>query len=268
MNAPRRGISDEQARALWQRAAELQEAAEREPRALTAPVPDDGLTLEQIAVAAAGAGIDPDYVRVALAEQQLDDADQLDRTNWKARWLRAVLRVTDAMDVTHAIAASPEHVLAALKATVSKPAFEMASEGMLGENPLQDGILIYRLAGASSFHKSLDLADARVLLFTLRQDGDQTRVRIRVPLYRRGINLGLTTGTAALGAWGGFAGGTAVSSIIAGVVGVTALPVIAGAGIGALLGVGVYRGGYRLVYRGGLTAIRRLLQAITAEANG
>src|SRR5688500_525234 len=265
MSAPRRGISDEQARALWQRAAELQEAAERAPHALTAAAPD-GLTLEQVAVAAAGAGIDPDFVRVALAEQQLPDAQELDRSNWTARWLRVVLREADAMDVSHTVAAPPDRVLAALKASVSKPAFEMVSEGMIGDDPLQDGILIYRLTGDSSFHSSLDWADARVLLFTVRQEGEQTRVRVRVPLYRRGINLGLTTGTAALGAWGGFAGGSAVSGAVAGLVGFAALPVVAGAGIGTMLGVGLYRGGYRLVYRKGLSAVHRLLQAIAAEA--
>ena len=62
---------------------------------------------------------------------------------------------------------------------------------------------------------------------------------------------------------GGIAGGTAVSSI-AGLASLAAFPVTVGAVAGALLGVGVYRGGYRLVYRKGLSAIRRLLQAITA----
>lgn len=263
MNGTRRTISDEQARALWQRAAELQAAAEGEPRAL-AVASSDGLSLEQVAAAAAGAGIDPDFVRVALAEQQLPDAPEIDRRHWAARWLRVVLREADAMETSHCIAAPAESVLTALRATAAKPAFEMIDEGTLGDDPLRDGILVYRLTGDSSFHTSLDFADARVLLLTIRAEGEQTRIRIRVPLYRRGINLGLTSATAGLGAWGGYAAGTALSSI-AGLVGLAALPVTIGALAGAALGVGAYRGAYRMVYRKGMAALRRLLQAITAE---
>ena len=57
-------ISEEQARELWRRALQLQNAAEREAPEPHALVPASrGLSLDQVAGAAEAAGIDADYVR-------------------------------------------------------------------------------------------------------------------------------------------------------------------------------------------------------------
>ena len=73
-----RTISEEAARAIWRRAAHLQAQAERraEERARLAPAEDGktnephdgGFFLGDVEVAAAEAGISPEYVRIAVAE--------------------------------------------------------------------------------------------------------------------------------------------------------------------------------------------------------
>src|SRR5688572_14333865 len=75
-------IPEEEARELWRRAAELQAAAEQasqsDHRLALRNAP--GMSLEQVSAAAEGAGIDPDYVRVAFAERQLPDAQDINRS--------------------------------------------------------------------------------------------------------------------------------------------------------------------------------------------
>jgi hypothetical protein len=263
-------ISDEQARELWRRAAELQAAAERgHQRALVSDT--SGLSLEQVAQAAEGAGIDPDYVRVALAEKQLPDADALDRDLWTARWLRRILREPDAIEQSRTIAASPSAVFAALRSVAAKPSFDLILESTIGSDPVRDAVLVYRLGSDdSNFQDNLDWADARVLLFTIRPEGDQTRIRVRVPLFRRGINLALTGGASTLLGAGGMTLGASASAALPAAITATAafamLPVALGGIAGAALGIGVYRGLYRWVYRDGAAAIGKLLQAIAMEA--
>jgi hypothetical protein len=262
-------ISDEQARELWRRAAELQAAAEPgHQRALVADT--SGLSLEQVAQAAEGAGIDPDYVRVALAEKQLPDADALDRDLWTARWLRKILREPDAIEQSRVIAAAPPAVFAALRAVAARPAFDLILESTIGSDPVRDAVLVYRLGSdASNFQNHLDFADARVLLFTIRPEAEQTRIRVRVPLYRRGVNLALTGGASTLVGAGGMSLGASASAALPAAISATAalamLPVALGGIAGAALGVGLYRGLYRWMYRDGAGAIGKLLQAIAME---
>jgi hypothetical protein len=263
-------ISDEQARELWRRAAELQAAAERtQQRALVAD--SSGLSLEQVALAAEGAGIDPDYVRVALAEKQLPDAEALNRDLWTARWLRKILREPDAIEESRVINSSPAAVFAALRTVAGKPSFDLTLESTLGSDPLRDAVLVYRLGSDDSkFQDNLDWADARVLLVTIRAEGEHTRIRVRVPLYRRGINLALTGGAstilATIGTSAGVSASAALPAAIAGTATLAMLPVALGGIAGAALGIGLYRGLYRWVYRDGVTAIGKFLHAIAAEA--
>jgi hypothetical protein len=266
-------ISEEQARELWQRALELQNAAERskpDPHALITSDQND-LSLDQVATAAEGAGIDPDYVRMALAERQLPDADRIDPQLWTARWVKRILREADAIEETRFIAASPAQVVAALKTVSIRPEFELIHEAVIGDDPARDGVLVYRLPikNDTSFHQNLNFTDARVLLFAIRPDGEGTRVRLRMPLFRRGINLALLGGASGLAGLGGMSAGTAVVGSLAGVIGATAVvamvPIVAGAA-GAVLGVGAFRSLYRWGVGSGRSSALRLLQAVEAEA--
>ncbi|MGH7554948.1 MAG: hypothetical protein ACREMQ_18260 [Longimicrobiales bacterium] len=266
-------IPDDEAAELWRRAAELQAAAERADQSRHALVPHDGqgLTLEQVSAAAEGAGIEPDHVRVALAERRLPDADKIRRDQWTARWVRLLITDGDAFDVLQSIASPPQRVLEALRAVASSPQFPMALEKTMGDDPVKDGVLVYRILGTpdSSFHSDLDIADARVVLITIRPERDGTRLRLRVPLFRRGINLALAGTCAGLASAGGWSAGGALGAALGGLIGastaVIALPAAIGAGAGALVGVRVYRRIYGWAFRKGESALHRLVQAIILE---
>ena len=264
-------ISDEQARELWRRAAELQAAAERSHQRTALGTDSSGLSLEQVAQAAEGAGIDPDYVRVALAEKQLPDADSVSRDLWTARWLRAILREHDAIEESRVVEAPPAVTFAALRGVAAKPSFDLILESTIGSDPLRDAVLVYRIGDdETNFQDKLNWTDARVLLFTIRAEAGHTRVRVRVPLYRRGINLalagGVSTGLAAVGMSVGVSASGALPAMIAASATIGMLPVALGGVAGAALGISVYRALYRWVYRDGATAIGKLLQAIATEA--
>lgn len=269
-------INDEQARALWQRAAELQAAAEQQrDRQLPAVRSDEdktsGLTLAQVAQAAEGAGIDPDFVRVAVAEQQLVDAKEIDPRQWSARWLRRLIKEPDAIALERTVAAPPATVLQALRTVSVRPPYELIHEATVGTDPLQDAVLVYRTPGNnSSFGQSMNFSDVRVFLFSVRGAEQGTRLSVRVPLYRRGINLGVTGLFSGLLGTGGAALGNAIagplSALVAGSAAVAAAPIVIGAGGGALLGVRVFKKLYRVFHDGGKAGVMQLLQAIEQEA--
>ena len=263
-------ISDQEARELWRRAAELQAAAERGNNRAIIPA-GSGLSLVQIAQAAEGAGIDPDYVRVAVAEKNLSDADRIDRNLWTARWLRVILREPDSIDLSQLVEATPAEVYSALRTVAARPNIDLMLEHTVGEDPLHDAVLVYRMGNdKSAFQDSMDWSDARVFLFTIRPENDATRLRVRVPLYRRGINLALTgVFTTALSAGGMSAGAAASGALpaaIAAAGAIAALPVAIGGVIGGVLGMTAYRALYRWTFRDGEKAVARLLQAIAMEA--
>jgi hypothetical protein len=120
------------------------------------------------------------------------------------------------------------------------------------------------------FAGKLDLADVRVLIVTVRAAEQASRIRVRAPLYRRGINLVVTGASAGLGGAGGWWGGASLGGVIAGALGgaATALlaPAVFGAVAGGAAGLAAYRAVYRSVVRGGDAALRGLVDAVAARA--
>lgn len=261
-------MTDDEAQALWRRAVELQLASERAETGVLQRA--GGMSLEQAVRAAEGAGIDPDHLRVAYAENRLPDADELGQDRWTGRWLDRVLREPQTIEATRTLAVGPADALRALEAVTSSDAYRLSREDVVGEDPLRDAVLVYRAleAGASggSFQTGLFLSDARVLLVTIRPHEGGSRIRIRAPLFRRGANLLLTGGSAGLfgGGSAGIAGSAATAMGAAGAV--AAAPVAAGAVLGGALGVFAFRRVYRWARRKGVTSIDRLLRAVAAEA--
>jgi hypothetical protein len=261
-------ISDEQARAIWQRAAELQAEAERAgERQLPARAAESaGLTLAQVAQAAEAAGIDPDFVRLAVAEQQLPDADEIDPQRRSARWLRALLREPDAFELRRIIRAPPEQVLQALRTVALRPPYELVHEATVGADPVQDAVLVYRgTRNNSSFGQSLNYGDVRVLLFAIRAHPEGTQLHVRVPLYRRGVNLGGTSGFAAGAGWGGAMLGNMAVGMLPAAGALAAAPIILGGGAGVVLGVRLYKALYRSFFNGSKASVGQLLNAIELE---
>lgn len=278
-----RRISDEEAREIWRRASRLQGAAERaEARDQIAPGEDtvaahdpSTLPVEQVVGAATEAGISVDHVLLALAERRLADWEAIRPERWTTRWLRRLVGQADAVEVSRFVRASPSRVLGAVEQVTADEEFKLADEGRYGEDPAQGIALVLRSASPSTrpsaFHSALDIADGRSVIATIRAEDEETRLRLRAPLYRRGLNLTLAGGSAGLAGGGGAAGGVVVGDAVAGLLGATALTgAWSGAALGLLLGGGVGVWGYRKLYAWGVakgeTAMRRLASAIATEA--
>lgn len=280
-----RRISDEEARDIWRRATRLQGAAERaDMRDQLAPGEDtsavhdpSALPAAQVVDAAVEAGISADHVLLALAERRLADWEAIRPERWTTRWLRRLVGHADAVELSRFVDASPSRVLAAIERVTGEGEFELTAEDSHGEDPAQGVALVLRNAppstgtGPSAFHFALDIADGRAVIATIRAEGEGTRLRLRVPLYRRGLNLTLAGGSAGLAGGGGAAGGVAVGDAAAGLLGAASLAgAWSGAALGLLLGGGVGVWGYRKLYAWGVakgeTALRRLASAIAAEA--
>ena len=278
-----RRISDEEAREIWRRAVRLQGAAERaEARDRLAPGEDaavvhdpSALPIEQVVGAATEAGISADHVLLALAERRLVDWEAIRPERWTTRWLRRLVGHTDAVEVSLFVRASPSRVLGAVEQVTGDGEFELAAEGRYGEDPALGIALVLRSASPfnrpTAFHSALDIADGRAVIATIRAEGEGTRLRLRAPLYRRGLNLALAGGSAGLAGGGAAAGGVAVGDAAAGLVGAAALAgAWSGAALGLILGGSVGVWGYRKLYAWavakGDAAVRRLATAIAAEA--
>lgn len=278
-----RRISDEEAREIWRRAAQLQGSAERaEARDRLAPAADTGvahdpsaLPVEQVVDAATEAGISADHVLLALAERRLADWDAIRPERWTTRWLRRLVGHSDAVEVSRFVRASPSRVLGAVERVTADGEFELAAEGRYGEDPAQGIALVLRSVALSTrpsaFHSALDVADGRSVVVTIRAEGEGTRLRLRVPLYRRGLNLTLAGGSAGLAGGGGAAGGVAAGDAAAGLLGAASLAgAWSGAALGLLLGGGVGVWAYRKLYAWGVakgdSAVRRLASTVATQA--
>lgn len=281
MDAQHDGIADEDARALWRRAAELQRSAqdreERDDRPLLEP--ERGTrTADEVLGAAREAGISGEHLLVAWAERRLVDADEIEADRWSSRWLRALLGGDDAVELDRRVDAPPDRVRDAVAEVVSSDAFRMRLEDRLGDPEEGAEVLVYRSDPprpsfwAPAFHTTLDLADGRVVVVALRPEGEGTRLRLRAPLYRRGLNLALTGGSAGVLGAGGGVGGVAAGEAVAALIGASsvvplAAPAVVGAVAGGGLGVWAFRKVYRWGRRKGERALERLGRAVVAEAS-
>lgn len=273
-------VSEEEARELWRRATELQLAAEesRTGEDVLPPGEPDTVPMERVLEAAEEAGISSENVLLAVAERSLVDADEFRPDRWSVRWLRNLVRETDAMEVSRVLPAPVDHVVDAAERVTSRDAYKVVLENRWGGESDGPVVLVYRNHGvsfgkASWFHSGLEMGDVRVLLMTIRRVRDATRLRIRVPMQRPGVNLALAGGSTGLFGVGGTAGGAALGQAVAGLVGVAAIPAAVGLGVlGALAGAGVGMWGFQRTYSWGwgkgYAAVDQLAQAIKMEVEG
>jgi hypothetical protein len=268
-------IPDEDARDLWERAIELQASAESSAVRLPSAVRERGLSLDQVVAAAKGAGIDPTFVRMAVAERRLPDADEVRRDRRTARWARSLLAGVEAIEVGGVVPAPPERAVAAFDAVVARPSFQMVLEDRVGPDPPLEGVLVYRIHGhagtTSSFHPAMAVADVRVMMVTAEAEGDGTIVRLRLPQFEHGTNLvlwgGITGGSGVAGGFGGAAAGAALGSVV----GTASTLLVAGtAGAGALAAGATALAGSRAIAawgrRKGVHELQRLLRTVAIEA--
>src|SRR5690606_9224850 len=94
---------------------------------------------------------------------------------------------------------------------------------------------------------------------------------VRVPLFRRGVNLSIAGIAATLGSVGGSWSGWTLAGLAAGAIGVSAgTALLIPAGIGALAGGALGLGGFRSLYGGlakeGRLAVSTFVNSVSLEA--
>lgn len=249
----RRTISDEQAAAVFRRAAQLQaEAAarleERSSSLLARSSSDDtGLTTEQVEAAAREAGIDPSYVRLALAELGSQAPGEIG--GWEARIARFALREGAAagLSTSRVIAAPAEDVLNAMRRILPNAPYRLSLLDSIND-PTDGGILVFevpRVVAASSLPLAYYASSVGVkrLAMTLHPvgSGEAPRTEVSVSLdLRHGVRVAWRVSGLFGVLVGGVGGGFAVAAAgplgaAAGVIGLAALGLSGG---GAMKGFG------------------------------
>jgi predicted Ser/Thr protein kinase len=290
--APDLVLSEESAKAVWLRAAQLQADAARRVKDRTAQAeafatgvqpsaPTTGYRRTDVAAAAVEAGIGAEFVQLALAELPAENPELPVVVERESRFRRIVLgNVDQSMRVSRMIAASPRAVLESVGRVFPGPPHGLLFRDTVGGHPLDGGVLTFTVKpivsgdylggqGLSTLRYYLGVIDAYLLRVTLHPvPGDPRRCEVVITTdLRKGVNKNARVGLGIGGVTGGV--GAAVGAAIAAAEGAALLAVPLAAGLLGMLGAGMI-GLYRLGYRWGLRKARgeleNLLDAVHADA--
>lgn len=278
--APGAIVTEDAARLIWQRAAQLQAAAahrlERTAR-LQVPVQQDaemqdsgGFRMRDVEEAAVEAGISRQYVALALAEHGPNApprsavvvGERLDRQ------FSTMLGTTDrAISVSRTIPASPKETLASIVAVFTAEPFRLAVKETINGHPLDGGILRFSvprgslhatvvthggLRGSALLYRlhQIDLYDLNV---TLHARGTVQRPACEVVItgdLRYGMRRNLFADWAFTGG-GGLVGGVLGTLGLVAVTGSLAVAALPAVGVAAV-SAGATAMRYRWLYRSAL----------------
>ncbi len=287
-------ISEEKARALWRRAAELQAEAARRleersrqlaPRGQVADAEVvEGYRLTDVRAAAAEAGISPEFVEHALAEARGRGLAEGAEARPSAMAARFLGHPPPTMEVSRVIHAPAEEVYVAMQRLLPGHPFRLSLTDHYGADPLEGGVLAFNVPAYSytasltdqSFAYEMAWGDVKQLLFSLRRldtDPPATELTVHASLTRSQklsmwVGGGISGVVASLsGVVGGFAGGAAGAALgIGGFAGGTAVAgfLVGAAAVGGLAMLG-WRRVYRYAVRRGEKAIRNLIGSIAVD---
>ncbi len=276
-------MNEEEARAIWLRAAELQaEAAqrrEREARRLGAGddpaghVATDGLTVDAVRTAAVEAGIASEFVDAALTEASLSGGASRTLTGWKDRAATRQLG-SDArrIDASRSVEAAPARVLEAMQRILPRPPYTLTLHDARGEDPLDGGLLVFRVpritANYTPFTYTMAQLKVEEVGFSLRpsDDGRTTDLSISTSLAQSRRSNWVASNViagASVGA-GGLAGlGIAKATALAGLA--VAAPIAGGAVVLGAFGAWGMWATYRSALRKGRRYFDEMLGAIAMD---
>lgn len=277
-----RVLSDDEARRLWQRAADLQaEAARRLEERSRALVRGEhteaGYRLADVRQAAVEAGISPEFVDLALAEGPGGARPgTLDR--WADRFLGEGPR---ALVVTRRFEHPAPHVYGAMQRIF--PRFRLTLVDSRGGAPLEGGVLVFELPAVTGTEPTESIlrdllwwADVREVHVRIQPlDEERCEVTLRAPTaYARKLNLAVGGGLVGLMGLFTSLGAAALALPLLVAIGLAsagaelaamAAAVALGFGTGSGTGVVAWRGLYRWGQRRGEAALHRLLQALAVD---
>lgn len=277
-------ISEERARAVWHRAAQLQaevtQRLEDRSRSLATqgsePRPD-GFTRSEMEAAAVEAGISAEFVQLALAETG-ETADSHTRLRgWQDKAATRFLGIQERhIEITRTIAAPAPEVLAAMQRIFpAHPYFLMLTDSV--GDPLQGGILLFQLPAyglgngvttpLGQYGAAVDVKQLRVLIRAIG-DGGPCEVVLSADLHygvRRNWWLGTALSGTAGGVGGAFATAVAAKALALGGV-ILALPAVAGIAMAGGVGALGYGAMYRYYFRKMVETLQQLLQVLDVNA--
>lgn len=280
MSSSKRELTEEEARRLWERAAELQ--AEADPRGQLSDgdrdVPADtespGYAVDVVRQAALDAGIDPEFVDKALVEVRTEaEGWRLDQ--WADRFLKDApkwLTVRRTLDVP------PDEAYASLQRVLPNSPYGFNLIGTRGAPPLEGGRLIFEVPNQVGFGTSgnstifdirqhAGILEIEVSLRAVGEDGRQTELEITAQLVR-GRRLAFMAAQA-VGGVASVVGAMITFFVSVGFLGPEMIPVLAlaagGAGGGFLGGSRAFRPLYRWAIRRAEKAFERLISAIAVD---
>ncbi len=286
--APKR-ISEEEARRLWERAAELQAEASRkeegsrtrgeEDRLLGSGRSDEssGYSLTHVRQAGIEAGIRSEFLDLALAEEVVLE---LEGGSEESPYDRSMQRFLSdrrrALEVQKEYHFSPRSVWMALEKVLADEPNGLELLDTRGGSPAEGGIAILESPSTQTADGSLKYlsttVDTRRYLVRIAplpgasEEAEGCEVLIRVPLRRSrringGVSLGFTGGFGLLGGVGGLALAGSLAAT-----GIGAVPLgllLAGGGLGGTVGVGgLTRMGMKAIYHYYLRSLERALKKI------
>ncbi len=291
-----RVIAEDQAQAIWLRAAQLQaEAATRlqlrsQEGGLTGispSLPTGGYRLKDVELAAAEVGIAPEFVALALAEQPGDRAPGRPVPAGGTREDRRITRLLGteqrSFSVSRRIKASPKVTLEAMGRVVTARPYLLRLRDTVGGHPFSGGVLVFEvpnfmkggLSGAGTLESytpftyrmyQLEAFQLNVTLHPVAAGGGGTEVTVYGDL-RPGLrkNLVVDYWIAGSVAAGGAAVGGAVGFAALGLGALAALPALGGAAVLGGLSLMGYRLAYPFALRKALEEIEGMLTAIEAN---
>ncbi len=233
----------------------------------------------EVEAAAVEAGISPEFVQLALAEQggALDPGKEL--RGWQDRAATRILRTPErSVEVSRVIRAEPAAVLEAMQRLLPNHPYFLTLRDTVGDDPLNGAVLVFDVpsawnsGAASGFALAMAYPDFKQLRIMIRPTDHQAghcevviSVDLRYSVWLSWIVSCSATGI--IGAGGGVAGALAAGAmgLFGGVFAAAALGVA-----GLLLAGAATARGYGRVYRWGLkkgtTELEKLLQMLEANA--
>jgi hypothetical protein len=278
-------LDEAESRRVWERATRLQaeaspESDEPQPDGF-ALIPREGRDVMEVLAAGEEAGIDRQFLDAALEEIRAERFLPAPSTNraWAARFFGGLLDVVVARQT---IMASPERTLSILLDQFAASSFGLRLNGRIGD-PLSSGALVFDIEGLGSLNRpwlarEVSASAVRQVYVSIRELDEaptSCEVTLRGPIawsHNTGLVHGLLITTLTGGA-GGTALGSAAAAVLGGSLmtplGLAVAGVAAGAGLlsGGVLG----RNGYRAFCRHGIERARRALEkalvgiAVSAE---
>jgi hypothetical protein len=279
-----RNLTEEQALALWERAARLQ--AESAARGLmpsasesTAVAPVGDYSLHVVRRSAIEAGISEEFVDLALQELTSDGASPRKSDEWADRFLGDEARM---LRVSRVIDQSIEQVYQAMRRVLPNAPFGLSLSGIRGGDPLEGGIMTFEVPNTSGFggpgaatSKAMfsirhwaDIPEIQLRIRAIPGDGPRTEIECSAQIaharrmnYWVGICAGGAVGLIATGIGGAIAAATLGPTAIA-----LKFAFAGSTGVAGYLGMArTWRPIYRFGQEKGREGMDRLLDAIVVD---